>query len=226
MEGLHYVRYMLQQEHYMCKLDTKDAYFLVPLHRNCNDKVRFQRSGKLYEFLCLCFGLGPTPRIFTKILKVPISLIRRLNIRIVIYLDDMLGRSIKKVLIATDTVIILLQHLGFVINLKKSILTPQQKIEFLGLLVDSLNMSLSLTPEKLMKVTSQCLEMYKTENMFILQLTKLIGLLSSTVQAPLPAQFQFRYLQQIQVESLSRDPSYQYQVTLNSNAKQELLWWV
>ena len=39
-----------------------------------------------------------------------------------------------------------------------------------------------------------------------------------------PAQPQFRYLQQIQVESLSRDPSYQHQVTLISSAKQELLW--
>ena len=42
----------------------------------------------------------------------------------------------------------------------------------------------------------------------------------------LTEQLQFRYLQQIQVESLSRDPSYQHQVTLNFNAKQELLWWV
>ena len=70
----------------------------------------------------------------------------------------LLVRSIKEVLIATDTVILLLQHLGLVNNLKKSILTPKQKIEFLGQLEDSLNMSLSLTPEKLMKVTIQCLE--------------------------------------------------------------------
>ena len=97
-----------------------------------------------------------------------------LNITIAIYLDDMLllGRSIKDVLIAIDMVIFLLQHLGFVINLIKSILTPSQKIEFLGLLVDSLNISLSLTPEKLMKVTSQRLEIYKTEKVSILQLTK------------------------------------------------------
>ena len=120
----------------------------------------------------------------------------------------------------------LLQHLGFVINLKKFILTPQQKIEFLGLLVDPLNMSLPLTPEKLMKVTSQCLEMYKTEKVSILQLTKLIGLLSSTTQAVLPAELQFQYLQQIQVKSLSRDPSDKHQITLNSSAKQKLLWWV
>ena len=116
----------------MCKLDMKNAYFSVPLLRNCRDKVRFHQSGKLYEFLCLCFVLGPAPRIFTKILEVPISLIRRLNIRINIYLDDMLllGRLINEVLIATDTAIFSLQHLGFVINLKKSILTPQQKIVF------------------------------------------------------------------------------------------------
>ena len=68
--------------------------------------------------------------------------------------------------------------------------------------------------------------MYKTEKVSILQLTKLIGLLSSTAQAVLPAQLQFRYLQQIHVESLSRDPLYQHQVSLISSAKQELLWWV
>ena len=55
--------------------------------------------------------------------------------------------------------------------------TPKKSRVF-GLLVNSLNMSLFLTPEKLMKVTSQCFEMYKTEKVFILQFTKLIGLLS------------------------------------------------
>ena len=167
------------------------------------------------------FWLRTSPNNFYKILKVPISLIRRLNIKIVIYLDDMLllGRSIKEVSIATDTVIFLLRHLGFVIKLKKSILIPQQKIEFLGLLMDSLKMSLFLTLGKPMKVTSQCLEMYKTEKVSILPLAKLIGNLSLTAQAVLPAQLQIRYLQQLQVELLSLDSSYQHQVTFNSIAK-------
>ena len=132
---------------------------------------------------------------------------RRLNIRIVIYLDDMLllGRSIKEVLIATDTMIFLLQHPGFAINLKNSILTPQQKIELLGLLVDSLNMSLSFTPGKLMKVNSPCLEMYKTEKVSILQLTKLIGLLSSTAQAVLPVQRQFQLPVKLVLSSFTKN---------------------
>ena len=104
---------------------------------------------------CLCFVLGPAPRIFTKILEVPISLIRRLNIRINIYLDDMLllGRLINEALIATDRAIFSLQHLGFVINLKKSILTPQQKIVF-RCPSGFCQHVIVLTPEKLMKVTS------------------------------------------------------------------------
>ena len=40
-KGFCYLRCMLQQGDYMCKLDMKNAYFLVPLHRNCRDKVCF-----------------------------------------------------------------------------------------------------------------------------------------------------------------------------------------
>ena len=85
--------------------------------------------------------------------------------------------------------------------------------------MDSLKMSLFLTLEKPMKVTSKCLEMYKTEKVSILPLAKLIGNLSLTAQAVLPAQLQIRYLQQLQVELLSLDSSYQHQVTFNSIAK-------
>ena len=38
-----------------------------------------------------------------------------------------------------DTVIFLLQHLGFVINWKKAVLAPMQEIEFLGLKLNSVN---------------------------------------------------------------------------------------
>ena len=130
----------------MCKLDLKDAYFSVPLNPASRKFMRLISSAKLYEFLCLCFRLGPAPRIFTKLLKIPVSVLRRLNIRIIIYLDDMLliGHKIEETLMAIDTVIFLLQQLGFVLNLKKPVLTPTQKIEFLGVTVDLLIMTLSL----------------------------------------------------------------------------------
>ena len=52
--------------------------------------VSFKCKVLIYQFLCLCFGLGPAPRIITKLLKVPISLMRKLNVRLTIFLDDIL----------------------------------------------------------------------------------------------------------------------------------------
>jgi len=50
----------------------------------------FSWKGNLYKFQFLCFGHGPAPNYSTKLIKIPIAILRRLNIRIVIYLDDML----------------------------------------------------------------------------------------------------------------------------------------
>lgn len=151
MEGLNYLKFMLEEGDFMCKLDMKDAYFSIPLLKESRKLIRFLWSANLYEFLCLCFGLGPAPRVFTKLLKVPIAVLRKFNIRIIIYLDDMLilAKSREEALRSRDTVIYLLRNLGFVMNLKKSVMEPVREIEFLGLIVNSLTLTLSLTQERL-----------------------------------------------------------------------------
>ena len=58
------------------------------------------------------------------------------------------------------------------------------------------------------------------------RINKVIGLLSSTVQAVLPARLQFRYLQQQQIQSLKAQKSYQHTLILNKQSKEELIWWV
>ena len=70
-------------------------------------------------------------------------------IRFIIYLDDLLilGNSMSEVFMARDSMIFLLQHLGFLINLKKCVLDPAQEKEFLGLIVNSQIMTLSLPEE-------------------------------------------------------------------------------
>ena len=160
---------------FVCKTDLKDAYFSVPLHKDSRKLVRFLWAGYLYEFRCLCFGLGPARRIFTKLLKVPISVLRRLMISVINYLDDLLiwGNRMSEIFMTRDFVIFLLQQLGFVINLKKCVLDPQE-IEFLRLIVNSQTMTLSLPQEKIGKVKDQCLSLYKASEVSLLDLTKLI----------------------------------------------------
>ena len=158
MESISLLKDLLEQDDLMVKLDLKDAYFSVALHVSMRRYMRFRWEGTLYEFICLCFGLGPGPRIFTKIMKVPITLLRRLNIRLIIYLDDMLilGRTIEEAIKNLNTVIYFLEHLGFVINIKKSVTFPTREIEFLGFLVNSTNMTIALSPKKIADIMCQC----------------------------------------------------------------------
>ena len=92
-----------------------------------------------------------------------------------------------------DSVIFLLQHLGFMRNLKKCGLDPVQEIEFLWLTVNFLIMTLSLPEKKIRKIKDQCLSLYKTWEVSFLDLTKQIEILSSTIQSVLTARLQFRF---------------------------------
>ena len=67
---------------------------------------------------------------------IPIALLRRINVRIRMFLEDMLvmAQTLKVITQAKETLIFLLQNLGFMINFKKSHLSPVKKIEFLEFL--------------------------------------------------------------------------------------------
>ena len=86
------------------------------------------------------------------------AFLRRWGIRLVIYLDDILILSESKegLLADINTVIDLLQSLGFLINGEKSIIVPTQKIECLGLIVDSTDPSFSLPDCKAAAVKKMC----------------------------------------------------------------------
>ena len=84
---------------------------------------------KLVRALVHKLWFGPVPTILKKLLKIPISALKRLMIRVIIYLDDLLilGKSMSELFMARDSAIFLLQHLGFVINLKKCVLDSVQE---------------------------------------------------------------------------------------------------
>ena len=103
----------------------------------------------------------------------------------------LMGRTLPEILMATDILIFLLQHLGFVINLKKSVLHPVKQMEFLGLVTNAEIMSLALSEKKIKHVPRQFQEAVTPPQTSVLNLTKLIGLLPSISQAILPARTQF-----------------------------------
>ena len=147
------------------------------------------------------------------------TILRRINIKIIVYLDGMLliGHSLEETVMIRDTVIFLMQHLGFSINWKKSTLTSMQEIEFLDLKINSATLELSLNKTKIHKVVSGCQNLLNNPQTSILELTRLIGLLMSTIQAVLPARLNCRFLQIQQISYLSENLSYLDKIVLNKN---------
>ena len=156
MENLAMLKTVLQKQDYMIKVDLKDAYFCIPVCRKDQQFLRFQWRNKLYQFSCLPFGLTSAPRQFTK-LKPIVSLLRRIGMRLLIYLDDLLILNQNKVQLAKDahSLIFLLQNLGLVINWGKSVLEPTQELEYLGMLINSNTMELKSSPDKVARHTIQ-----------------------------------------------------------------------
>jgi hypothetical protein len=139
MEGIDIVKYLLQKNDWMVKIDLQDAYFLVPVSPRFFKFLRFFWNGSLFEYLCLPFGLCSAPRVFTKLLKPVVSFLRERGIRLIVYLDDILilNQSLSGILKDLEEVINLLEFLGFIINYKKSVVVPQQITNF-GILDKSL----------------------------------------------------------------------------------------
>ena len=87
------------------------------------ESTRVLRGWEICTDLFAPFGLWFGPTIILQILKGSIQLFRWLDIHLVIYLDDILlmGRTLEEILISRDALIFLLQKLGFVISVRKSI---------------------------------------------------------------------------------------------------------
>ena len=97
------------------------------------------------------FRVIPSLLVFTKLLKVPIVLLRKLKVGLIIYPDDILLMASKEELEKErGTLIFFIQHLSFVINAKKSVLCSTKIIEFLGIIMTLSSTVLAVLPAPLM----------------------------------------------------------------------------
>ena len=108
----------------------------------------------LYQFFCLPFALLCAPWVFIKTLKPALTILRELGVRLVAYIDDILVLAETEEISRDHTsgVIYLLERLGYIIHPEKTVKTPSQEIEFLGMKMDSKLMELRLPGQKLKKL--------------------------------------------------------------------------
>ncbi|KAI2647506.1 ORF V: Enzymatic polyprotein [Labeo rohita] len=119
-------------------------------------------EGRAYQYKVLPFGLSLSPRVFTKVTEAALSPLWRRGIRILNYLDDwlLIAHSRDVLCEHRDLVLRHLSHLGLQVNREKSKLSPVQRISFLGVELDSVNMTARLTNERAQSVLN-CLNSFR-----------------------------------------------------------------
>ena len=71
----------------------------------------------------------------------------------------------------------LLQDLGFNVNDKKSVIIPTQKLEFLGFILDSLLMTITLTASRKVDLLNSCSKLLQTSSRKIQVVSTVIGMI-------------------------------------------------
>ena len=151
MDTLQSVISLMTPNCFMASVDLKDAYYSVPIAAAHQKYLKFEWGGKLYQFTCFPNGLAFCPRKFTKLMKPAYAVLRQLGHINSPYIDDsyLQGGSYEECLgNVLDTVKMFLS-LGFILHPHKSVFTPTQKLVFWGFVLDSVQMKIYLTNEKI-----------------------------------------------------------------------------
>ncbi len=137
------------------KLDLSNCFLSFPLHPSVLKYFIFALDGHHYQFIRMPFGLSPAPRICTELLSVIAFVLRHYSIIFVRYLDDFLiiGQSAELVQHQLDTAITVFHSFGLVVNPDKTE-GPSQLITFLGIQLDSMQCTLSITQSRINELLS------------------------------------------------------------------------
>ena len=135
METQRKVRNAVQLNDWAFSLDLTDAYLHIPIHHRSRKYLRFTLRGRVYQFKALPFGLSTSPFVFTRLMIVIATFLRRRAITLHPYLDDWLARNQnrRKLLEHRQFILSLINSLGLIINYEKSDLVPAQVFTFIGM---------------------------------------------------------------------------------------------
>ena len=228
MDTLNSVVNLISPGAYFASLDLKHAYYTIPIAVEQRKYLKFLWAGNLYEFNALPMGLTSSPRIFTKVMKPPLAQIRKLGGSISGYIDDFFiaGQSREECARTVDETIRLFIRLGFYVHPVKSDIVPTQSLTFLGFILNSLSMTITLTQEKRNRLKSLCSEILNGDFFPIRYVAKVIGKIVSSFPGVEFGRLHYRHLERDKIQALAVSKGdYDAMMQLSSRAREELNWW-
>ena len=166
------------------KLDLSNCFLSFPLDPSVLPHFVFRFEGQLYQFLRMPFGLSVAPRICTLLLSVVGHGLQQAGVDAAArYLDDFLFLQAEESLMqhSLRRAEAVISAFGLVVNPDKTE-GPAQRIAFLGIMLDSVQQTLSCTPERLEELRHLLSHAESSAAIKLTALETLIGKLSFATQ--------------------------------------------
>ena len=229
MDTIDTVINLMRRGCFMASIDLSNAYYSVPIAEEYIHFLRFVWQDELFQFKVLPNGLSSAPRIFQKILKPVYAHLRQLGHIACGYIDDSFIMSdtyincLNSIRVTHD----LFTSLGFFVNFEKSNLIPSKQIEHLGFILNSTDMTVSLTSKKKIILLAKCREVINCKAPSIRVVAELIGILVSSFTGVEFGHLHYRQLELEKVLALKRVAGdYEKHFFLSERAKAEIQWWI
>ena len=220
---------MMRPGCFFASIDFKHAYYSVSVAEEYRKYLCFEWQKELFRFTALPQGLSSAPRVFTKLLKPALAHLRSLGYMIMIYIDDSLiiDSCSDNCTSAVNDALRLFDGLGLTVSVKKSVLRPVQRIEFLGFILDSLRMCVELTQVKKDKIRRLATQLLKRSRIQVRDLAEFIGNVVAAEPGVAYAPLYFKGLEIVRNKVLRRHAgSYDAWFTLSPGDRETLSWWV
>lgn len=229
METIADVLSMISPNCYFMTIDFKHAFFSISVKPDQRRWLRFLWNNAHYQFASLPQGLSSAPRLFTKLLKPALAYLRKLGMLISCYIDDciFIASSKEELLYNVNYAMQFFDSLGLTINIVKSILVPTQRVKFLGVLLDSINMAVALPDDKMKRIRYEGSLLLNKKTTTLHELSSFIGLVVFAGVAVPQAPLHYKYLEIVRNMALIKSKGdYEAHTFLDVHSRDLIRWWV
>ena len=212
---------------FMAIVDIKSAYRAIPIlpqHRKLQG-IRWQFTGdQLPRYLVdnfLCFGLSNAPGIFNRISCAIVRMLDRAGIKCVSYLDDFLviADTLEECQAAQMHLISLLLSLGLPINWGK-LISPSQRVIFLGIIIDTNLQRIELPTDKLERLTDLASEYSLRRKVTKRELQIIVGHMTFASRAIFAA----RAFTRLFIDAMNQLEKPTHTLRISAILRNELIW--
>ena len=210
---------------FMSKLDIKHAFRIIPVHPSQWHLLCYYFEGHWYVDLVLPFGLRSSPAIFCQFADlVRWVLDKCYGIPMVVnYSDDFFQVSGQIFTIAKhelNTICQAFEDMGIPLAPDK-IFGPCHRLPYLGIIIDSLSMSMEVTEERYQECMSTLPKWLQRSKCTKTELKSLIGKLAFVAKVVRPGRLFLRRM--IDLSKSVRKGH--HHISLNAEAKADIAWW-